>query len=109
MSSETQVAVRKPPKPDWYDSYAALHFILQQSIETCADFFQGTDLDEDAIGIAKLIICSGETDEDTAERILMHMGYLTWLMADWKGLTPETVAKLKQIRDLVFPDLNFEN
>jgi hypothetical protein len=88
------------------ESAARGEFALKQLIEICADYYHGYDLNKDALRIAKLIVCDETDDEPTAQKILESMGYLVWLMAaDWKGLTPETVAKLEQIRDLVFPDL----
>jgi hypothetical protein len=67
----------------------------------------GTQLNEDALRIAKLIVCDETEDEPAAQKILTSMAYLVWLMLDWKDLTPETAAKLEQIRNLVFPDLDF--
>jgi hypothetical protein len=86
------------------ESVARGQFVLKQLIEICADFYLGYDYNKDAIGIAKLVVCDETEDEPTALQILKHMGYLVWLMLDWEGLTPETVAKLKQVRDLVFRD-----
>jgi hypothetical protein len=106
MSNETQVTGPEAPNQYVIDQVES---VLRRSIEICADFYHGCDLAEDAINIAKLVICTGEEDEDTAQRILMSMGYLIWLVADWKGLTPETVAKAEKIRNLVFPDLEFED
>ncbi len=105
--SENKTTGPEAPKPCGY-ARADVEFVLEKMIEICADFFHGYDLVEDAVNIAKLVICDAE-DENTAQQILMSMGYLTWLMADWRGLTPETTAKLEQIRDLNFPDLNFDN
>ena len=81
---------------------AGVESVLQQLIEICADFYGGTDLEEDAIKIAKLIICDGK-DEDTAERILGSMGYIASAMVYWKDLKPETIARAKQIRSLALP------
>ena len=72
-------------------------------IEVCADFYHGHDLAEDAINIAKLVICTGSADDDTAERILNSMGYIASEMAYWKDLKPETIARAKQIRSLALP------
>ena len=83
---------------------AGVESVLEQLIEICAEHYHGYDLSEDAINIAKLVICTGEEDEDTAERILNSMGYMLSLMTAWEGLKPETIVKLSQIHNLVFPD-----
>jgi hypothetical protein len=96
-----------PDAPKTYATctYHGVESVLQKMIETCADFYHRYDLNKDALRIAKLVVCDETEDEPTAAKILQSMGYLTWLMTDWRGLTPETTAKLKQIRNLVFPDL----
>jgi hypothetical protein len=77
--------------------------MLRHSIEVCANYYHGHDLAEDAIDIAKLVICTGEEDEDTAERILGSMGYIASAIVYWKDLKPETIARAKQIRALALP------
>lgn len=67
-------------------------------------FYHGVDMCEDAVAIADIVCSSDMEGEDEAQAILMHLGYLTGLMADWK-LAPETCAKLKQIRSIAHPEL----
>jgi hypothetical protein len=108
MQDETQVT-----KPETSMQYirghnaghrAGVESVLQQLIEICADYYHGYDLAGDAIHIAKLVICTGKKDEDTAAMILNNMGYMLSLMVCWEGLKPETTVKLSQIHNLVFPD-----
>ena len=82
---------------------AGAEFVLEQLIEICAEHYHGYDLAEDAIDIAKLVICTGSKDEHIAQRILGSMGYIASDMACWKSLKPETVTRAKQIRFLALP------
>jgi hypothetical protein len=83
MQEVTQVKGPEAPKPYGYDSHGDVQFVLQQLIEICANYYHGCDFAEDAIDIAKLIICGDKADEDTATSILQNMGYLTWL-GSWR-------------------------
>jgi hypothetical protein len=47
-----------------------------------------------------------EKDERMAHQIRKHMFYLVGQMEEWKGLTPETIARLKQISNSFFPSLD---
>jgi hypothetical protein len=100
MTNETTVPGARAPNQ--YE-IANVESALQGMIEICAEYYHGCDMAEDAIEIAKLVLCTGEEDEDTAERILNSMGYLTNLMEGWENLKPETCARLHQITTLALP------
>lgn len=101
MSNETQVTGPKALKP--YVIIDNTPFVLKDLIDICANYYHGVDLNEDAIAIAKLVICDETEDETTAERILNSMGYIASAMVDWKDLKPETIARAKQICSLALP------
>ena len=103
MTNETTISGQEAPKHVIDLRVQMADRAMQQLIEICAEYFEDCEIFEDAINIAKLVICSGEEDEDTAERILNSMGFLLSLMTDWEGLKPETVVRMKQIRSLAIP------
>ena len=82
---------------------------MRQMSELCAEYYHGYDLAEDAIEIAKQALCTGKQDEATAAIILNSMGFIASAMVYWKDLKPETIARAKQIRNLVFPKCEFED
>ncbi|HEX3506223.1 MAG TPA: hypothetical protein VHU22_22805 [Xanthobacteraceae bacterium] len=69
------------------------------------DFYRGRDYIENALAIANLI-CNGVPNEDTAERLIMAMGYALGAVLNFPKVSPETLAKAKQIRQIALPGID---
>ena len=87
-----------PQSLDW-DTAATI-------VDALWEFYHGYDYAEDAFDIARIVVSESEWEgtEDTAEHLVMAIGFALGLVYEWK-LSPELRARVEAIRRLALPGI----
>ena len=73
-------------------------------LSALCEYFEGADYAEDALTIAWLTVCDDREDDDTARKLVMHMGYIASmiLLPSWR-IHHDTRVRAQQILDVALP------
>jgi hypothetical protein len=90
---------------DWFEpeNWPAIDKVLGVILARAAEFYEdyGDRIGEFALALGLSVVKADNIDKDTAEAMVDHMGLLAYFMLNAEGpdWSPDTVARLKVIRD----------
>jgi hypothetical protein len=75
-------------------------------VEALWEFYHGYDYAEDALNIARIVVCGmcEDEEESTPERLLSDIGFVLGVVFEWK-VSPELLARVEAIRRLALPGI----